>query len=136
MEPVMTQPTEGEIWKMWDTDDGSISLSWGHRVSTGRYKQPCCDGWPWTWLIAYGDLLLGQDDGAVLAPDAYRHDVGSRDSLEGILCINRPCQPGIEHYDAYADQASCYTSATPHPRCRLLQLGVCRQKRTVRYVPT
>src|SRR4051794_39753830 len=28
MEPVMTQPTDGESWKMCDTDEGSISLSY------------------------------------------------------------------------------------------------------------
>jgi hypothetical protein len=27
MEPVMTQPTDGEIWKMCETDEGSMSLS-------------------------------------------------------------------------------------------------------------
>ena len=27
IEPVMTQPTEGEILNIWDTDEGSMSLS-------------------------------------------------------------------------------------------------------------
>lgn len=27
MDPVMTHPTEGESWKMWVTEAGSISLS-------------------------------------------------------------------------------------------------------------
>jgi hypothetical protein len=27
MEPVMTQPTEGEILKTWETEEGSINLS-------------------------------------------------------------------------------------------------------------
>ena len=27
MEPVMTQPTEGDSLKMWETDEGSMSLS-------------------------------------------------------------------------------------------------------------
>jgi hypothetical protein len=31
MEPVMTQPTDGESWKMWDTDEGSMSLSYVNR---------------------------------------------------------------------------------------------------------
>jgi len=31
MEPVMTQPTDGESWKIWDTDEGSMSLSFANR---------------------------------------------------------------------------------------------------------
>ena len=27
MDPVITQPTEGDSWKIWETDDGSMSLS-------------------------------------------------------------------------------------------------------------
>jgi len=27
-EPVITQPTDGDSWKMWDTDEGSMSLSY------------------------------------------------------------------------------------------------------------
>ena len=34
----------------------------------------------------YGDLLLRQDYGAVLAPDANRHDIRGCNGLEGILC--------------------------------------------------
>lgn len=33
IDPVMTQPTEGEIWKMWDTEAGSISLSYVASIS-------------------------------------------------------------------------------------------------------
>jgi hypothetical protein len=46
----MTQPTEGEILKMWETEDGSISLSWEAvktRGSRKRRKQQ-----------TYGNLLL------------------------------------------------------------------------------
>jgi len=31
IEPVMTHPTDGESLKTWDTDDGSISLSYALR---------------------------------------------------------------------------------------------------------
>ena len=34
----MTQPTDGEIWKMWETDEGSMSLSCGWRY---RLDQVC-----------------------------------------------------------------------------------------------
>lgn len=33
----------------------------------------------------YRDLLLGNYNGTVLAPEADRHDVGGGDGLEGIL---------------------------------------------------
>lgn len=34
IDPVKTQPTDGESWKMWDTDEASMSLSCYQRVST------------------------------------------------------------------------------------------------------
>jgi hypothetical protein len=34
----------------------------------------------------YRNLLLRENDGAVLAPDAYRHDIRGCDRLEGIFC--------------------------------------------------
>lgn len=33
MEPVMTQPTEGDIRNTWETEEGSINLSWMGQVS-------------------------------------------------------------------------------------------------------
>lgn len=48
-------------------------------------ERRCC-----RWVQAtYGDLLLRQDDGAILAPDTYRHDVCGGDSLEGIFCRHK-----------------------------------------------
>lgn len=80
----MTQPTEGDIWKMCDTEAGSISLSCvsGQRClarlrrSRGRAR------------MTYWDLLLRQDDSTILASDAYGHDVGGGDGLEGIFYSN------------------------------------------------
>ncbi len=36
----MTHPTEGEIWKMWETDEGSMSLSYWLLVSSDILA--CC----------------------------------------------------------------------------------------------
>lgn len=35
--------------------------------------------------MTYWDLLLRQDDSTILASDAYGHDVGGGDGLEGIF---------------------------------------------------
>lgn len=35
--------------------------------------------------VTYWDLLLRQDDSTILASDAYRHDVGGSNGLEGIF---------------------------------------------------
>jgi hypothetical protein len=61
MDPVMTQPTDGESLKMCETDDGSMSLSCAH-MSTPCLTRPACD--------TYGHLLLRDDYRAVLAPHA------------------------------------------------------------------
>lgn len=61
---------------MWDTEDGSISLSY-FEVSM-----------PLTGFAEdnpYWDLLLRQDDSAVLATDAYCHDVCGGDGFECIF---------------------------------------------------
>ena len=42
----------------------------------------------------YGDLLLGENDGAVLSPHAYRHYVRRSDRLERIFFIRNSYQPG------------------------------------------
>src|SRR5271163_4246923 len=42
MEPVRTHPTEGEILKMCETDDGSISLSYARKESAGIFR---VSGW-------------------------------------------------------------------------------------------
>ncbi len=77
MEPVMTQPTEGEIWKMCDTDDGSISLSCGLVSSSSWSKRKDKQ--------TYGNFLLRQDYGAVFAAHPDGHDIGRRNSFEGIF---------------------------------------------------
>ena len=33
IDPGMTHPTDGEIWKMWETDEGSSSLSCAPKIS-------------------------------------------------------------------------------------------------------
>lgn len=39
IEPVITLPTDGEIWKRCDTEEGSISLSWHPElVSAFHYR--------------------------------------------------------------------------------------------------
>lgn len=77
----MTTPTDGEIWKMWETEEGSISLSCVGVSITALSSQVRRSG-----PIAYGNLLLRQYYGAVLATESYRHDVRSCDGLEGVLC--------------------------------------------------
>jgi len=37
MEPVMTQPTDGDSLKMWETEEGSMSLSY-IEASVPRYR--------------------------------------------------------------------------------------------------
>ena len=37
IDPVITQPTDGESLKMYDTDDGSINLSWALMLSTALH---------------------------------------------------------------------------------------------------
>ena len=77
----MTQPTEGEILKTYDTDDGSMSLSFVARcqnLANPRLKDS-----------TYGHLLLREHDGAALSSDAYRGDVCSCNGLERIFCAKR-----------------------------------------------
>lgn len=50
-------------------------------------------------LLTYWNLLLGQDNSAVLAPDANGHDVGGCDGLEGIFCRTSLCQ-SLSYSDA------------------------------------
>src|SRR5690242_10812414 len=78
MEPVMTQPTDGDSLKMCETDDGSMSLSYA-MASVLYYCFLCIDA-------TYRNLLLRDNHGAVLAPHSQRCDVRCRDCLECILC--------------------------------------------------
>ena len=65
---------------MWETEEGSISLSYvGVSI---RHLQSSQAQYP----ITYGNLLLRQYYGAVLATESYGHDVRSCDGLEGVLC--------------------------------------------------
>lgn len=45
--------------------------------------------------MTYWDLLLRQDDSTILASDAYGHDIGGGDGLEGIFYgshnMSAPC---------------------------------------------
>ena len=66
---------------MWDTEDGSMSLSCELRQETCRWRRDMRN--------TYRHLLLGEDHGTVLAAHAYRHDVRSCDGLEGVLCAAR-----------------------------------------------
>ena len=51
MEPVITQPTEGDSWKIWETDDGSMSLSCMiPNISIGLEIE--------SQGLSYGDLFL------------------------------------------------------------------------------
>jgi hypothetical protein len=61
MDPVMTQPTEGDRRKMWDTEDGSMSLS------CVQVSVPCA---ALGTCHTYGHLLLRDDYCTVLAPHA------------------------------------------------------------------
>ena len=48
--------------------------------------------------VTYRDLLLGQNYGAVLAPDTNRHDVRRCDRLESIFCNGaQPSAPSTSH---------------------------------------
>ncbi len=40
----MTHPTEGESWKMWETDEGSMSLSYSFVVGQLRHLDQLLDG--------------------------------------------------------------------------------------------
>lgn len=73
----MTQPTEGEILKTCETEDGSMSLSY-EWVSWFA-----CAGEP--SATTHSNFLLGQHNGTVLASHTDRGDVGRRDSLECIF---------------------------------------------------
>jgi hypothetical protein len=79
MEPVITQPTEGDSLKMWDTEEGSMSLSYGTSILVLRLKIEMEGGLP------YRDLLLRQYNRTVLSSDTNRHDIRSSDGLEGIF---------------------------------------------------
>lgn len=79
MEPVMTQPTEGEILKMWETEAGSISLS---------CKACQCEPRSEDSIKPYGNLFLRQNHGAIFSADAYRHDVCCCNCLESVLCCS------------------------------------------------
>lgn len=76
MDPVTTQPTDGEILKIWETDDGSISLSYQRfsfilrGAASGRTNR---------------HFLLGENDGAILASDADGRDICGSDRFKCIL---------------------------------------------------
>lgn len=85
IEPVTAQPTEGEILKTCDTDEGSISLSCKTSSVCQLRKQTNCS--PNT-NTTYRYFLLRQYDSAVFASDPKRCDVGGCDCLESVFCCN------------------------------------------------
>ncbi len=78
IDPVITQPTEGDSLKICETDDGSISLSCCAASAQISHTQDS--------RSTYWDFLLRQYHSAVLASDPNRCNIGGSDSFEGILC--------------------------------------------------
>ena len=75
----MTQPTDGESLNMWETEDGSMSLSLETTVLADRlFDVPLFTDW---------DFLLRKYDCTVFSAYSYRGDVCSSDSLESIFWL-------------------------------------------------
>lgn len=83
MEPVMTQPTDGDNWNMCETDDGSMSLSCITQYISSALGMVV----EWCGIISYRNLLLRQDNSTILSSHSNRHDICRCDSFECIFCI-------------------------------------------------
>lgn len=79
IDPVITQPTDGEILKMCVTDEGSMSLSCRRRnLALALQTVPMKS-------VTYRDFLLRDDDSAILPANSYRGDICGCDRFEGIF---------------------------------------------------
>lgn len=92
IDPVMTQPTEGESLYTYETEAGSISLSCNARYQLTPSKPFLSPGQAPT----YRHLLLRQHYCAVLASYADGCDVRCGDRLECILCVTGPYQQDVD----------------------------------------